>query len=178
MRLFTAIAVPGPLSESLGKAAPRSKRNSAPRIRWTTPANMHVTLSFLGSVEPGRLNDVQQSLARVHAVQFRLTLAGLGVFPHADVLLAKVHPSPELLSLAEQVAATLEGAGFAGEERPYQPHVTLARIKDRNAKFSSTDAPAFHESFYVGAFHLYESVTLPEGAQYRILRSYPLNAAS
>lgn len=178
MRLFTAIALPGPLSEALGAAAAGlvPNRNSAPRIRWTAPANMHVTLSFLGSVEPARLNDVQQSLTRVHAAQFSLTLAGLGVFPHAGVLLAKVHPSPELLSLAEQVAVALEGAGFPREKHPYQPHVTLARTKERGLSFFSANDPTFHETFHADMFHLYESVTLPEGAQYRILHSYPLNA--
>lgn len=178
MRLFTAISVPGLLSEALGTAAAGlvPNRNSAQRIRWTPPANMHVTLSFLGAVDPVRLSEIQHALAQVQAAPFSLTLAGPGVFPHAGVLLAKVHPSPELLSLAEQVAAALEAIGFPREKRPYQPHVTLARTKDRGLSSTTADnPPAFHETFHANAFHLYESVTRSEGAQYRILETYPLD---
>ena len=178
MRLFTAIGLPASIADPLVEAA-RKLLPAAPgaaRVRWTPAANMHLTLSFLGSVAPARLAAIQQALAGVEGRRFRVTLQGAGLFAHAGVLLAKVEPSPALLALAEEVAASLEACGIPREARPYQPHVTLARGKGRiSLAPSMVDHPAFHPSFAAEEFRLYESVTLPGGAHYEVLSAYPLS---
>jgi RNA 2',3'-cyclic 3'-phosphodiesterase len=178
MRLFTAIGLPasvaGPLVEAARKLLPAAR--SAARIRWTVAANMHLTLSFLGSVDVARLEAIRQTLASVVGPRFRVTLQGAGLFAHAGVLLAKVEPSPALLALAEQVAASLEAVGIPRETRPYQPHITLARSKGLISLAPSVAGhPAIHQSFEAEEFRLYESVTRPEGAHYEVLSAYPLN---
>jgi 2'-5' RNA ligase len=175
MRLFTGIGLPAPVAESLVEAA-RKHLPVAPRtrIRPTSAGNTHITLSFLGSVDTTRLNAIRQALAGIASPPFLGTLNGLGMFAHAGVFLAKVEPSPLLLDLAEQVAASLETCGIPREPRPYQPHVTLARGKGLVGPVSVADAPAFHQAFEVSEFRLYESVTRAEGAQYEVLSVYPL----
>jgi RNA 2',3'-cyclic 3'-phosphodiesterase len=144
-------------------------------VRWTSAANMHVTLSFLGSVDPALRERIEQSLSLVQAPRLRLSLDGVDCFVHAGVMLAKVQPSPALLALAEQVAASLEACGFPRERRPYQPHVTLARSKARISLAASISGnPVFRQAFEAGEFRLYESVTRPDGAQYQVLRAFPL----
>ena len=179
MRLFTAVGLPASIAEPLAEAAPKllPAARSAARIRWTPAANMHLTLSFLGSVDPARLEAIRQTLARVEQPRLRVTLQGAGLFAHAGVFLAKVEPSPALLALAEQVATSLEAVGIPREARPYQPHVTLARSKGLiSLAPSMADHPAFHQSFEAAEFRLYESITRPEGAHYEVLHAYPLSS--
>jgi RNA 2',3'-cyclic 3'-phosphodiesterase len=181
MRLFTAIGLPASIADPLVEAACKllPAPPGAARIRWAAAVNMHLTLSFLGSVAPARLAAIQQALAGVEGRRFRVTLRGAGLFAHAGVLLAKVEASPALQALAEEVAASLEACGIPREARPYQPHVTLARGRGRiSLAPSMVDHPAFHQSFEAEEFRLYESVTLPGGAHYEVLNVYPLSRNS
>jgi 2'-5' RNA ligase len=136
---------------------------------------MHITLSFLGQVHDARLDVIQQGLATIHAPRVRLELNGFGTFERAGVLFADVKPTPALLALAEQVITTMQTRGFPREDRPYSPHVTLARTRDRlRLRSSAKDDPAFHQAFEASEFRLYQSLTLPEGARYEVLHAFPL----
>jgi 2'-5' RNA ligase len=178
MRLFIGIGLPLSIGEALARAArallPPAHEGST-RVRLTRPHDMHITLSFLGHVEPSHLEQIQQSLATLHANPMRLELNGAGIFANGGILLAKVKPSPNLLSLAEQVIQAMERCGYPREQRPFTPHVTLARNKGRIRLAShQTDEPAFTQSFKANEFCLYQSFTHPEGSQYQILRTFPL----
>jgi RNA 2',3'-cyclic 3'-phosphodiesterase len=177
MRLFIGIGLPASVAEALAESAVSliSPAN-ATHLRWTPPANMHLTLSFLGQVHEARRDVIEQALAAIHARQMTLALDGFGTFDRAGVLYANVKPSPVLCSLAEQVIAAMETIGFAREKRPYSPHVTLARTRDRlRLRSNAPDNPAFHQTFDATEFGLYQSFTLPGGAQYEVLRAFPLD---
>jgi RNA 2',3'-cyclic 3'-phosphodiesterase len=134
---------------------------------------MHITLSFLGQVHEARREAIEQTLARIRAPRLSLELNGIGTFERVGVLFADVRPTPALLTLAEKVAGTMETCGFAREDRPYAPHVTLARSRDRlRLRPNAADDPAFHQNFEATEFRLYRSLTLPGGAQYEVLRSF------
>ena len=176
MRLFIGIGLPAPVAEALAKFAPSLvPPASAARIRWTPPANMHITLSFLGQVRPARLDVIEQALTKIHAPRLHLEFNGIGTFDRTGVLFADVKPTPALLALAEQVTAAMETCGFVRESRPWSPHITLARTRDRiRLCTAAPDDPAFHQRFEAGDFRLYQSLTLPGGAQYEILRVFGL----
>jgi len=175
MRLFIGIGLPVPVAEALAKSAVELILPSqATRIRWTPPANMHITLSFLGQVHDARLDVIEQVLTTIHSPRMQVALDGIGTFDRAGVLYANIVPSPPLLSLAEQVIATMESIGFPREERPYSPHITLARARDRLRLDSKADDPAFDQTFIATEFCLYQSLTLPGGAQYKVLRDFAL----
>lgn len=177
MRLFIGIGLPLSVGEALARAAHvllPPEREGIVRVRLTRPQDMHVTLSFLGHVEPSHLEQIQQSLATLHANPMRLELDGAGIFANGGILLAKVKPSPSLLRLAEQVIQAMERCGFPREQRPFTPHVTLARNKGRIRLAShQPDDPAFTQTFEANEFHLYQSFTRPEGSQYQVLRTFP-----
>jgi 2'-5' RNA ligase len=178
MRLFIGIGLPLSVGETLSRAAhtllPLKVQDAAP-IRWTRPEDMHLTLSFLGSVEPSRLEEIQQSLAPLHADLLYLQLNGVGIFPHTGALHAKVKLSAILLIFAEQVFRAMEGCGFVRERRPYTPHITLARSKGLVRFTSGREVhPAFRQAFEVRGFFLYQSFTRPDGARYEVLRAFPL----
>ena len=178
MRLFIGIGLPLSVAEALARAARAllpPERGGSTRVRLTRPQSMHVTLSFLGHVEPSHLEQIQQSLAALHADRTRLELNGADIFANGNILLAKVKHSPKLLSLTEQVLQAMERCGFPREQRTFMPHVTLARSKER-IKLASRQPgdPAFGQAFVAGEFSLYQSFTHPEGSQYQVLRAFPL----
>lgn len=176
MRLFIGIGLPPELAQTLAHAA-RALISGSSRIRWTPPENLHLTLSFLGQVAPDRIAAIEQALAAVHSPPLPLELDGAGASPRAGILYAQIKLTPALLRLAQQVFLSMETCGFPREQRPYAPHITLARIKS-SAKNSihlrEQQSPVFHQRFEARELRLYESLTLPEGAQYKILHSSPL----
>lgn len=178
MRLFVGIGLPETTAHALAGAAQRSvvkAPNSEGRLRWTTPGNLHVTLSFLGQVEPSRLKAIEHALAGVTAPRVRLALDGLGLFANAGIVIAKVKSSPSLLNLAEQVIVAMERCGIPREQRPYQAHVTLARAKGKMPiHFVQRDDQVLSSTFDALEFRLYQSRTLPGGSQYEVLRAFPL----
>jgi len=177
MRLFIGIGLPAPVAEALAQSATNLVApTTTSRIRWTPRANMHITLSFLGQVNEARLAAIEQALTTIRAPRMEVGLSGVGLFERPRVLFAIVKHTPALLALAEQVMTAMEACGFLREDRPYSPHVTLGRSRERI--FTTLDLgrndPAFHQRFEAGEFRLYQSLTLPGGAQYEVLRSFPL----
>ena len=89
-------------------------------------AKIHLTLAFLGEVPEARVADAMA--IAVEASPFRLELDEVGAFRGARVAWAgSSRPPPQLLEMQSRLAAALAWAGFALEERPFAPHVTLAR---------------------------------------------------
>jgi RNA 2',3'-cyclic 3'-phosphodiesterase len=174
-RLFVGLPLPASLCQALAATAPRA----AEGIRLISESDMHLTLHFLGSRE---VAPVAAALGSVGAKPFQVRLDGPGHFSlkgKKTVLWYGIEPSAPLSALHEATAGALAAAGFEPERRPWRPHVTLARLETRAAR-SLVDAfegtsPA-EAGFECTQFALYESQTLPEGARYRILESYPLAA--
>lgn len=123
MRLFIGIPVPLGLAEELVECA-RGLRLQAGRV---SPAkNLHLTLVFLGEVADA--GPVASALDGLEHAAFGLEVVGFGHFGRR-VFFAEVQLTPELAALQADMARRMERLGFAGEERPYHPHLTLARSK-------------------------------------------------
>lgn len=179
MRLFIAI----PLAESLlaelaalcGRL--RSKDDS---LRWSAPESWHITLQFLGSATAEQFDCLTTRLARVRSVPLPVRLDGLGIFDRAGVFLVKVELTPDLTALQERVTEATAHCGFMPEDRPYQPHITLARSKGdcgrQQLKALQTSAPAkpAFSGFTAREFLLYESHLGPGGSKYEVRQRFPL----
>jgi 2'-5' RNA ligase len=126
----------------LSEAARATLRNdlrrlarALPDVRFVDPANLHLTLAFLGELDDEALALVSALAGEVarHAAPFELALAGLGVFGPTDaprVIWAGVGGElRSLLALQRRLADALVGEGFPREQRPFSPHLTLARLK-------------------------------------------------
>lgn len=125
VRLFTAVPLPPAVAAGLATVA-RGLRGA----RLVDPADMHITLRFLGDVALADLPPVKEALARVRRQPFGVQLAGLGVFHHGDgdVLYARVESVRAITDLCAQIGERLGALGFDFGARPYVPHVTLARL--------------------------------------------------
>jgi 2'-5' RNA ligase len=101
--------------------------------RWVKPENLHLTLKFLGDVEEQRSVSVLEALegAARETRAFRLGLKGVGAFPSLGrprVLWIGVDQGREdLVGLAKRIDAAVAPLGFAREDRPFSPHLTLGR---------------------------------------------------
>ena len=137
MRLFVAVVPPDQVLAELA-AAVTPLRAARPQLRWTGPADWHLTLAFLGEVPEAVLPELSKRLeraARRHPAQ-RLAVRGGGAFPRAaraTVLWTGVDADAgPLAALAASVAAGARRAGAPppDEGRRYRPHITIARCRE------------------------------------------------
>ena len=175
LRLFVALPLPSAPRDALARLAPPA----AAGIRPQSPADLHLTLHFLGMAEVDR---VRSALAFATSPAFSVSLTVAGRFfarGHPRTLFVGAAPAPALLTLHAEVGRRLEAAGFALDTRPFVPHITLARLEKSVdagaiAAFLKQPLPPEARQFDCREFALYASETLPEGARYRVLERYPL----
>lgn len=176
-RLFTALEIPAPIAFSLSLL-----RGGLPGARWVDPENYHITLRFIGDIDPRTADEVARALARIDRPRFDLSLEGLAAFggrkPHA--IGACVKASSALKELQAEHERIIQRIGLEPERRRFRPHVTLARI--RNA--SQADAAAYlalrgdfkTAPFPIGRFVLLSSRASKGGGPYVMEEAYPLAA--
>ena len=148
MRLFFALVPDEGLRAALGARA----RELAQAIggRPVPAHNVHLTLVFLGEVEPGRASELHPILDAVPRAPFTLSLDRIGEWRHAEVAWIAPGAVPKaLVALHSTLTHALGKAGFATETRPFRPHVTLVRRQTRalpDAPAESLDWPVDHVS--------------------------------
>src|SRR5207248_1409265 len=119
------------------QAAIRAALAQAPsrdrEINWTRPEGIHLTLKFLG--ETDRVDQVIEALQGIGPFEkFFVEVKGFGFFPDARrprVLWTGIEAPPALAELAGRVETAMEKLGFPPEQRPFTPHLTLARFQSR-----------------------------------------------
>lgn len=177
-RLFIAIDLPGPVCWSLAQLVADPPRG----VRPVRPAQMHLTLHFLGDVEDDDRMALTDALAQVRQESFTIALRGTGVFPprgRPSVLWAGIGESAALASLHQGVGVAIESCGLAVERRPYVPHVTLARLMPAvprawTARFLGDTAGLEISDVAVDRFHLYESRKLDGATEHKVEATFPL----
>jgi len=150
--------------------------------RWVPVQNIHVTLAFLGRVEDGRVSTLSAAIADAvqSHVDFTVRLGELGAFPsarRARVIWAGLDdPTRGLAGLADSVAEALEALGFAREARAFQPHATIARLKQPAlVELIVTPAPV---AFPVERISLFESHLGRPAPVYEELATFPFRRGS
>ena len=140
--------------------------------RPISPNNLHMTLEFLGNVDPAQVAGASAAAARVSAAGFRLALDAVGHWRRSRILwLGPAEPAPLLLALQASLHARLDAAGLRLEDRPFRPHVTLAR----RAKARSLQA-IIPIAWDVREFVLVESLPGPEGVRYQVVERWALGS--
>ncbi len=140
MRLFIGIELSGILRDPAAAAASRLRRAvevAVPRasIRWVPPANLHITVWFLGGVDDEPVGRLFERLRpSLETPGFGITLAGAGAFPSSGrpraLWLGVAAGGDSLRAIHRELADRLQPLGFEPERRPYAPHLTVARVKD------------------------------------------------
>ena len=142
--------------------------------RWIRPANLHITLAFLGDVETERLDAAQTAADAVDSPGFEMCLDTLEHWRKPQVLcLTPSALPPTLPRLAADLGDRLKAAGFQLEQRPYRPHLTLARKATYLPADTRLTQPIPWKST---GFVLVESHQDSRGASYGILKTWPLSS--
>ena len=188
MRLFVGLPLASEVLKELSEAVVHLKRPQD-GLRWTSPQSWHITLQFLGGTDQQKCNCVLARLSEIRAAQFRVRLGDFGLFERAGIFFLNVNSSSSLAALARRVAEATGACGFAAETRPFHPHITLARTRGNgragtlkalqeraNAGLSSQIRAS--AEFTAKECLLYESHTLPGGAEYEIRGRFYLEAAA
>jgi 2'-5' RNA ligase len=185
VRLFVALEIPSAVRENLG-ALLESLRAVSPQTRWVRPENLHVTLKFMGEVPETKLAATRSALAGVRSDQaVTLDFRGLGLFPNEKrprVFWAGIEASPNLKTLAADIESAMEKLGIPREQRPFSPHLSLARFEPpglpEKLRSAIQENPAREfGSLRTNQYHLIESKLKPSGAEYTTLESFPFVAA-
>lgn len=184
MRLFIGIPLPAATADSLASIATQLRTKAASdNLRWSTRESWHITLQFLGSTRPEQYDCIVGCLSELHHAPVSIELGAVGAFERAGVLFVDVLVSTQLTSLQQAITAATASCGFTPEDRPYHPHITLARRKGksgsrelRSLKLQTSPQPHI-AAFTADCFLLYESTPTPQGSRYDVRERYPLDAA-
>jgi 2'-5' RNA ligase len=137
--------------------------------RPVSEGNLHLTLVFLGEVESSRIVALRQAADKAEGTAFALSLDLVGGFRRAGVVWAGCRrPPAELLRFQANLECLVREAGFAVDDRPFAPHLTLVR----HAKGPREPGEIEQVSWCAKAFALVESV--PGRGAYRTLAEWPL----
>lgn len=184
MRLFTAIDLPAEMLLRLERLLSALRPEAL--IKWSPLDNLHITTKFIGEWPERRLEELDKALAGLTPREtFDIELRDLGWFPSERsprVLWAGVHGGPALKLLMAETEERLLTLGIVKEERPANPHLTLARIKTpaplRNLRRKVDELqPADLGMFAARHFCLLRSDPGSNASIYRTLRDYHFEAA-
>lgn len=195
IRLFIAVPLPEDAIALVDRTVETLRREPWP-VKWSDSHNAHITLHFLGEVDPASAEVLRLALGAPIAAQdaFDLRTADLGAFPTIRkprvLWLGLWGPVHRLETLHATIGTTLEHLEFSLDEREFRPHITLGRVRADNAR-GQTLAQAIRTRFEAMAargevtskrpvsipvreVHLVRSHLSPKGARYEVIARYPL----
>lgn len=173
LRLFFALWPDATTQSAMSELAQRVTGETGGKATMT--AHLHLTLAFLGDIAAARLTAARRVASVVRAPPFQLTFDEIGCFRKAGITWLGARARPAALDqLQSALAAGLAAAGFVLDERPFAPHITLAR-HIRVAVQRSLAEPL---RWNVGSFELMVSEPGRSGPSYRVLHDWPLVAAA
>ena len=194
MRLFIALDIDEEIRQKI-RTFLEAVRGFAPDARWVRPESVHVTLKFIGERPEGSLPALERALAQVSGSTFELSFRGDGFFPtpkSARVFWIGIQSGPQLSALAGTIDDATATLNIPREDRPFSPHLTLARRGGGSGspRRQTGDSPnkvfqrlseklaamTSHEFGTMTAreFFLYQSQLSRGGSRYTKLKRFPL----
>jgi 2'-5' RNA ligase len=186
IRAFLAIEPPENILQAMSRLQEKLKREISGRISWTKPQGQHLTLKFFGDISTENVNNICSAVQnRVASEQsLNLKIEKLGVFPDARrprVIWCGISGDLEkLIALQKILDRDFADIGFPAEDRPFQAHLTLGRIKDSQGLTGISEALIKNSAFVAGEFNcteliLFQSKLSPQGAIYTKLAEFALD---
>lgn len=176
IRLFTGMSLSPEVRDYASNVLDKL-RETVDGVRWVRPENLHVTLKYFGWCDPGIINELEGLLEEAAAhLPLRMKVGGIGGFPSqgsAKVIWMGAQDEDRKI---EKVYKSLDGGaqrfGFRKERRPYSPHITLGRAKNKPVGLppevlQDSGARLILE---VGDLVLFRSVLKSTGAEYSLVK--------
>lgn len=191
VRAFVAANVSLSARDVLAGVIHRLQEQEVSGVRWIRPDVVHLTLKFLGDIDPTLVGSILQALGRAcqGMGSLHLVLSGVGVFPNlADprILWVGLNGDLELLrKLQRWVHQEVSAVGnFPTEGRPFSPHLTIGRLlnsvssaeRRRVGKAATQISLDADVDWKVEEVNLMSSTLSPSGARYKVLGSRRLSS--
>ena len=178
IRAFFGLPVPEPQREELARFLDVCAQ-AAPNFRWTPKGNLHLTIRFVGSVDRALVESVADTLAHRALAAFDIQLGDVGSFGRGRaarvVWLGLRNGAEAAAALAARVDEECVRSGLAPESRPYQAHVTLARVRSRGgARLPELPPMPRLKLWRADQLVLYSSRLMRTGAVYEALSALEL----
>jgi 2'-5' RNA ligase len=180
IRTFIALELP-PAVISLFQEVQQDLKRLKIRARWVRPENIHLTLKFLGDVNPDDIDKIGTAMAcaAIDCLPVTVSVRGIGVFPGIKrprvIWVGLGGETPALFALQSRLEQELAGAKFPKDKRSFKAHLTLGRIK-RTAnpavirQMLTNYAKLSSEEFTFNQIILFKSDLKPSGAVYSKLK--------
>lgn len=189
VRAFIAIRMNSHVEDAIASTVEELASKSE-GVRWAPRTNLHVTLKFLGpAVDPRKLEPLAEGLHSVAAItpEFDAAACGIGAFPNLQrpaviwVGLKGVEPGT-LAALAARVENAAVQCGFAREQKHWNGHLTIGRVRDARRTGSLRDAAQAMATREFGisrieSLTLYRSHLSNEAARYEPMATFLLQRA-
>ncbi|HTM35564.1 MAG TPA: RNA 2',3'-cyclic phosphodiesterase [Terriglobales bacterium] len=197
MRLFVALDIEETIRERIASFV-KEVCPLAPGVRWVASESLHVTLKFIGEWPDPMVGNVKEALRKISSPAFQISFRGSGFFPTAKsarVFWVGIEAGSAVVQLAKQVEGELVLCGIKSENRPFSPHLTLARARSGsgapgpqpgdkpNRRFQTLQAKLAAKprldfgTMNANEFFLYRSQLSSRGAQYSKIERFPLSEA-
>lgn len=179
MRVFIGVKLPGAIKAQLADVQKELKRASL-KGSFTDPDNFHLTMRFIGEVDPDQKSAIETALARCAESQmpFLVETNGLGYFSKRNkrIVWLGTKENSRLHQLYEQLNASLLGQKMTiADEVAFIPHLTLGRgivLSQEWETLSKVQLPP-DQKIPVTALTLFESVRLDGKLVYRPIADFP-----
>ena len=194
MRLFLALDIDDAIRERITRFVD-GVRNFSPDARWMQPESLHVTLKFIGEQPEVVAEKIKQTMTTLSVASTQIYFRGYGFFPTAKsarVFWIGMESGPQLAALAAAIDEQMPPLGIPQEDRPFSPHLTLARGRGASGaphqskrhganhpfqrlqeKLAALPAPEFG-TMTPREFFLYQSQLSPKGSRYTKLERFSL----
>ena len=184
VRAFIALEIPKEVRTLIAEIQERL-RSAEASVKWVRPANIHLTIKFLGDVETAKLQAIAGKLEKLAKKSRSISLATstIGVFPNERrprvIWLGLDGDTESVTKLADVCNSEMLNLGFEKEKRNFKPHLTLGRVKlDKNLDelidmISKGNLQIMN--FNLERMHLIKSDLTPKGAIYENLYSFNIN---
>ncbi len=173
-RVFIAIKVP---SFDI-KQIYQELKSVGTKITTVDPERFHFTLHFFGDISTEQIEEIKVEMNNIVLDKFRISLAGTGIIPprgRAKVLYIKLNEGMNgVIEVANTVKNMVRSLGYKPDKRPYLPHLTVVRIRDKYKldklikKWNEYSTYRFDE-FEANEIHLIKSILTPTGPVYETL---------
>jgi 2'-5' RNA ligase len=196
MRIFVGIDVDPDVRARIERFI-EAVQGFAPEARWVRSDSLHITLKFIGEQAAERVEAISAGLRKIERSTFEIRLGAYGFFPTAKaprVFWIGIQAGPQMAELADTIDQGTAELGIPREDRPYSPHLTLARARGGSGspKWRRDDKPntvfrmleerlaAMGDldfgTMMAREFVLYQSKLAPAGSKYSTLQRLPLLA--
>ncbi len=183
IRTFIALELPAELKAVLARMQKTFMQSTA-GVKWVRPEAIHLTLKFLGATSMEKVDMVCGVLDHLtrDVAPFSFDATGMGAFPNSrnpKVIWAGLQVEDRLKVFQEELETALADKGFAAEDRPFAPHLTLGRLKDGLARKDIAGLIERFSSEHFGRFEadhviFFKSELKPSGPVYKAIKDITL----